>query len=68
MSNTTSNTQHPAHPQVSSYREVKMGRTLYRVTSVYTGEKKLGPALERLAAQQVLTEMDKRAKNILQNS
>jgi len=59
----------PASPQapVTTYREVKIGRTLYRVTSVYTGEKELGPTLEKLAAQHVLDEMDGRAKTILQN-
>lgn len=52
---------------VTTYREVKIGRTLYRVTSVYTGEKELGPTLEKLAAQHVLDEMDGRAKTILQS-
>lgn len=51
----------------SSYREVKIGRTYYCVTSIYTGEKELGPTLEKLAAQHVLDDMDERAKNILRN-
>jgi hypothetical protein len=51
------------HP--SSYREVKIGRTLYRVTSTFTGEKELGPTLEKLAAQHVLDEMDGKAKELL---
>ncbi len=41
----------------SSYREVKIGRTVYRVTSVFTGEKDLGKTLEHLAIQRALTEM-----------
>jgi hypothetical protein len=49
----------------SSYREVKFGKTLYQVTSVFTGEKELGPTLEKLAAQHVLDEMDGRAKELL---
>ena len=48
-----------------SYREVKIGRTLYRVTSVFKGEKELGPTLEKLAVQHVLDEMDGRAKELL---
>ncbi|MDR0905377.1 MAG: hypothetical protein LBN00_04260 [Oscillospiraceae bacterium] len=49
----------------TSYREVKIGRTLYRITSVYKGEKELGPTLERLAVHHVLSEMDGRANEIL---
>ena len=30
----------------ASYREVKIGKTIYRVTSVFLGEKDLGQALE----------------------
>ena len=55
--------QNKKHP--SSYREVKIGRTLYCVTSEFTGEKELGPTLEKLAAQHVLDEMDGRAKELL---
>lgn len=40
----------------SSYREVKIGRTVYRVTSIFTGEKDLGKTLEHLAVQRALTE------------
>jgi len=50
----------------SSYREVKIGRTYFYVTSVYTGEKELGPTLEKLAVQRVLEEMDEKAKNIME--
>ena len=50
----------------SSYREVKIGRTLYCVTSVFRGEKELGSTLEKLAAQHVLDTLDNRSKEILQ--
>ena len=51
------------HPTV--YREVKIGRTLYRVTSVFKGEKELGPTLEKLAVRRVIDEMDGKAKELL---
>ncbi len=41
----------------SSYKEVQIGRTLYRVTSVYSGEKDLKSTLENLAVRSVLNEM-----------
>ena len=41
----------------SSYREVKIGNTLYRVTSVFTGEKDLGKTLEQLAVRRAMTEL-----------
>ena len=49
----------------TSYREVMIGRTLYRVTSVFKGEKELGSTLEKLAVRHVLDEMDGRAKELL---
>ena len=49
----------------TTYREVQIGRTLYRVTSVFKGEKELGATLEKLAAQRVIDEMDGRAKELL---
>ena len=49
----------------TAYREVKIGKTLYCVTSVFKGEKELGPTLEKLAVQRVLDEMDGRAKELL---
>jgi len=58
-----SDTQNAEYP--TAYREVKIGRTLYRVTSVFKGEKELGPTLEKLAAQRVIDEMDGRAKELL---
>lgn len=38
----------------SSYREVKIGKTLYRVTSVYKGEIDLKSALEDLAVRRIV--------------
>ena len=49
----------------TTYREKQIGRTLYRVTSVFKGEKELGATLEKLAVQNVLNEMDCRAKDLL---
>lgn len=67
MSNQAANMQAPAvYP--SSYREVKIGRTLYQVTSVFTGEKELGPTLEKLAARRVLEELDTRMKQVLRGA
>lgn len=33
----------------TSYKEVKIGKTIYRVTSFFSGEKELGKILEQLA-------------------
>ncbi len=41
---------------VTTYREVKIGNTLYRVTSVFTGEKDLGKTLESLAVRRAMTD------------
>lgn len=62
---TVKNHELPEKIYPTSYREVKIDRTLYCVTSVYIGEKELGPTLEKLAAQHVLDEMDGRAKEAL---
>ena len=40
--------------QQTSQKEVKIGGTLYRVTSVFTGEKNLAETLERLAVRKVM--------------
>jgi len=40
----------------TSYKEVKIGGTLYRVTSVFTGEKDLAKTLEQLAIRKVMAE------------
>ena len=44
----------PNKSTATSYHEVKLGRTLYRVTSIYKGEIELGKALEELTVKKVL--------------
>jgi hypothetical protein len=41
----------------TSYKEVKIGKTIYRVTSVFLGEKDLGKTLEQLAVRKAMTEI-----------
>lgn len=41
----------------TSYREIKIGNTLYRVTSVFTGEKDLGKTLEQLAVRRAMADL-----------
>ena len=41
----------------TSYKEVKIGNTLYRVTSVFTGEKDLGKTMEQLALRCAMAEL-----------
>ncbi len=41
----------------TSYKEVQIGNTLYRVTSVFTGEKDLGKTLEQLAIRHAMAEI-----------
>lgn len=38
------------------YKEVRIGKTIYCVTSVFTGEKDLGEILEQLAVRRVMAE------------
>ena len=38
---------------VASYKEVRIGKTLYRVTRVFSGEKDLGRTLEQLAVRRI---------------
>ena len=40
----------------TSYREVRIGKTNYRVTSEVTGEKDLGTTLEKLAVRRAMNE------------
>lgn len=40
----------------SSYKEVRIGNTIYRVTSFFSGEKDLGKTLEQLAVRRAMTE------------
>ena len=47
-------TQQPS----TSYKEVKIGNTVFRVTSVFSGEKELGKTLEQLAVRRAMTELD----------
>lgn len=53
--------QQPNAP-VTSYREVKIGNTLYRVTSIFTGEKDLGKTLEFLAIRRAMTDSPQTAE------
>jgi hypothetical protein len=41
----------------TTYKEVKMGNTTYRVTSVFLGEKDLGKTLEQLAVRKAMTDI-----------
>ena len=41
----------------TSYKEVQIGKTLDRVTSVFTGEKDLGRTLEQLAFRRAMAEL-----------
>ena len=46
------------NPNVStSYKEVQIGETLSRVTSVFSGEKDLGQTLEQLAVRRAMAEL-----------
>lgn len=56
----------PLAPEVSQYREVQIGKTIYHVTSIYTGEKELGKTLEQLAVRKVLNEIQQTGKALLQ--
>ena len=40
----------------TSYKEVKVGKTIYCVTSVFTGEKELVEALEQLAVRHAMAQ------------
>ncbi len=42
---------------VTSYKEVKIGKTIYRVTSFFSGEKELGKTLEQLAVRRIMSEV-----------
>lgn len=41
----------------ASYKEVKIGKAVYRVTSVFLGEKDLGKTLEQLAVRKAMTDI-----------
>jgi len=40
----------------SSYKEVRIGKTIYRVTSFFSGEKDMGKTLEQLAVRRAMSE------------
>ena len=54
----------PKEP-VASYKEVRIGKTLYRVTSVFSGEKDLGRTLEQLAVRRAMTDVRDAIASIL---
>ena len=39
----------------TSYKEVRIGNTIYRVTSFFSGEKDLGKTLEQLAVRRAMS-------------
>jgi hypothetical protein len=41
----------------TAYKEVKLGNTTYRVTSVFLGEKDFGKTLEQLAIRKAMTDI-----------
>ena len=47
----------PCRKANTSYKEIKIGNTLYRVTNVFSGEKDLGHTLEQLAVRRAMTEL-----------
>ncbi len=49
----------------ASYREVRIGKTLYRVTSVFSGEKDLAKTLEQLALRRAMSETEPAAQSRL---
>jgi len=52
-----------AHAVTTSYKEIEIGKTTYRVTSVFLGEKDLGRTLEQLAVRRAVTEITANADN-----
>ena len=41
----------------TSYKEFQIGKTLYLVTSFFSGEKELGKTLEQLAVRRAMSEV-----------
>ena len=41
----------------TSYKEIRIGNTIYRVTSVFSGEKDLGKTLEQLAVRRAMADL-----------
>lgn len=50
-----------ASAPTTSYKEVRIGNTIYRVTSFFSGEKDLGKTLEQLAVRRAMTEISPQA-------
>jgi len=46
-----------AENKPTSYKEVEVGKTIYRVTSVFLGEKDLAKSLEQLAIRKAMTDI-----------
>ena len=44
--------------QTTSYKEIKIGNTIYRVTSVFSGEKDLGKTLEQLVIRRAMADAE----------
>lgn len=51
--------------QTTSYKEIRIGNTLYRVTSVFSGEKDLGKTLEQLAIRRAMAEIAERSGKLI---
>jgi hypothetical protein len=49
--------QNTSNTFLTTYKEVKIGRTTYRVTSVFLGEKDLAKSLEQLAIRKAMTDI-----------
>ena len=47
---------------LETYREVKIGNTIYCVTSVFTGEKDFGKTLEDLAVRHIMQDTGRNDK------
>ena len=46
------------HPnQITAYREVVIGNTLFRVTSVFSGDRELGEIMEELVVRKAMAEL-----------
>ena len=43
--------------QTTSYKEMQIGNTLYRITSVFSGEKDLGKTLEQIVVRRAMAEI-----------
>ncbi|MGF7145046.1 hypothetical protein HNQ56_003482 [Anaerotaenia torta] len=48
--------------KVSAYREVSIGKMLYRLTSLFEGSKDIDKTMERLAIQNAMSQPEQRKK------